>query len=133
MSTATLVREEKEIKSSVAPSEGPPLSRIERGQDEDVYDTRDDFDDLADELEGAAAGLSSTRRAMAHPAFAEILALGDPAISASLNRLKVSSNRPLWLRVLGTLTASPPGVGQSTIDDAANAWIRWGSQKRFAA
>lgn len=130
---ATIAREEKKAEDQVAFDGAPPLMRVEQSSDEASYDIRDDFNDLADELEEAAAGLSSTRRAMAHPAFAEILALGAPAIEASLDRLRVSSNRPLWLRVLGSLTAFPPGVGESTIDDAADAWIRWGSQMRFAA
>lgn len=87
---------------------------------------RDSFHELADELEDAAAGLSSTRRAARYPAFVEILALGDSVIPEVIERLKTSGNRPLWLRVLGTLTPFPPGAGESTIDDAADAWIRWG-------
>jgi hypothetical protein len=84
------------------------------------------FEQLAQELEEAAAGLSATRRAARLPAFNEILALGAEVVPDVIARLKVSSNRPLWLRVLGTLTPFPPGAGADTIDDAAEAWIRWG-------
>jgi hypothetical protein len=84
------------------------------------------FSELAEELEERAAGLSATRRAMKFPAFNEILALGDAVLPEVIARLKTSDNRPLWLRVLGTLTPFPPGAGAETVDDAAAAWIRWG-------
>ncbi len=84
------------------------------------------FAQLAEELEDAAAGLSATRRAMRLPAFNEILALGEDVVPDVIERLKTSDNRPLWLRVLGTLTPFPPGAGEETVDDAADAWIQWG-------
>src|ERR1700761_4804140 len=89
------------------------------------FDAQERFDVLADDLEAATFGLSSTRRAMSHPAFTEILALGSPAVTGALRRLKSSSNRPLWLRVLGTLTPFPPGAGQGDIDGAVVAWLAW--------
>ncbi|MBK5219293.1 MAG: hypothetical protein JJE35_05860 [Thermoleophilia bacterium] len=104
----------------------PVLVRAEElAHDEGAF-IRDSFEDLADELEQQAAGLSATRRAFRYPAFIEILALGDAVIPEVIERLKTSENRPLWLRVLGSLTPFPPGAGESTIDDAADAWIRWG-------
>lgn len=111
-----------------------PLSRnAESRADCEADDLRDRFDGLAEELEQAAAGLSSTRRAMVHPAFTEILALGDEVIPKCVNRLKTTSNRPLWLRVLGTLTPFSPGAGQQSIDAAAEAWLRWSHQSRSFA
>jgi hypothetical protein len=136
MSTPTAVRMDIQLESESESSseetvESAPLLRTEGlRSDPGTESARDAFNDLADELEAAAAGLSSTRRAMGHPAFAEILALGDAAIPALIDRLRFSNNRPLWLRLLGTLTPFPPGAGESTIDNAANVWIRWG---RFAA
>jgi len=128
MSTATIAR--APAQSAPATEDAPPLFRVqEQGPAEETFDAQDEFNELADELEDAAVGLSSTRRAMAHPAFAEILALGDSAIPRSLERLRHSSNRPLWLRVLGTLTPFPPGAGAATIDGAEATWIRWGIQK----
>jgi hypothetical protein len=84
------------------------------------------FEELADELEEDTAVLSATRRAMKLPAFREILALGDEVIPEVIERLKTSDNRPVWLRMLGTLTPFPPGAGEETIDDAADVWIQWG-------
>jgi hypothetical protein len=96
-------------------------------------DQRERFDLLADELETVTLGLSSTRRAMFHPAFTEILAMGQPAVPGALRRLRTSANRPLWLRVLGTLTPFPPGAGQDDIDSAVDAWLRWGGQQQGMA
>jgi len=131
MSTATLVRTDRSLEGNeefVEEFEGASaletLETFNPGDERTAI--RDAFSELADELEEAAAALSSTRRALRYPAFIEILALGDSVIPEVIERLKVSENRPLWLRVLGTLTPFPPGAGESTIDDAADAWIRWG-------
>jgi hypothetical protein len=101
------------------PMDGGLLADVKRS------DLQMKFSQMADELEEGAAVMSATRRAMKLPAFNEILALGDDVIPEVIERLKVSDNRPLWLRVLGTLTPFPPGAGEETIDAAADAWIQW--------
>ena len=102
------------------------LDRVEALKDDEQAAIRDSFEQLADELEESAAALSSTRRAIRDPAFVEILALGSSVVPDVITRLETSSNRPLWLRLLGTFTSFPPGLGQATIDEAADAWIAWG-------
>jgi len=131
MSTATLVRTDRSLEGNEGFVEEPEgASALESLETFDPGDKgaaiRDTFSELADELEDAAVALSSTRRALRYPAFIEILELGDSVIPEVIERLRVSENRPLWLRVLGTLTPFPPGAGESTIDAAADAWIRWG-------
>jgi hypothetical protein len=84
------------------------------------------FDELADELAYAARGLSSTRLASDHPAYAEILAMGEKAIPWLLARLETPGDRPIWLRLLGSLTRFQPGAGKDTIPEAAAAWVTWG-------
>lgn len=118
---------EEEVFDGPFPDEVPALERVEGGSaaESEHAAIRDSFEELADELEESTAGLGSTRRAISDPAFVEILALGDSVIPQVVNRLTTSHNRPLWLRLLGTLTSSPPGAGQATIDEAADAWIRW--------
>lgn len=103
-----------------------PLERADERKQDDRVLILDSFEELADELEESTAGLSSTRRAVKEPAFVEILALGKVVLPSVVERLRSSENRPLWLRVLGTFTAEPPGLGQRTIDEAADAWIAWG-------
>lgn len=86
---------------------------------------RDRFDVLADELAAATRGMSSTRRAVRHPAFRDILALGNDAIPYLVERLERDETRPIWLRLLGLLTSFQPGAGAESIDESAKAWIRW--------
>jgi hypothetical protein len=87
------------------------------------------FVELADELAAAARGLSSTKRAARHPAYGEILAMGDAAIPWLIERLEKPGDRPLWLRLLGSLTPFEPGAGRETISDAALAWVEWGKSR----
>lgn len=86
---------------------------------------RGEFDILADELAAAAAGVSSTRRLLSHPAYIGILALGEEAVPLLLERLRAGTHRPTWLTILGSLTALPPSAGAATIDEAASAWLKW--------
>jgi hypothetical protein len=148
MSTATAVRPQTGIRAegligfdeARSETEAAPVEETRRDEEETAWraihasllaDSKDSdvqirFEQLAEELEEAAAGLSATRRARNLPAFNEILALGEEVVPDVIARLKTSDNRPLWLRVLGTLTPFPPGAGMDTVDEAADAWIRWG-------
>jgi hypothetical protein len=87
------------------------------------------FEVLAHELAADAQGVSSTRRLRRHPAYVEILALGDRAIPLLLRRLERRDARPVWLALLGSLTSFQPGAGRETIEDAAADWIRWGRSR----
>jgi hypothetical protein len=84
------------------------------------------FEQLADELAQALRGLSSTRLAYGHPAYAEIMAMGDRTVPWLLERLEMPGDRPVWLRLLGSLTRFQPGAGKESIPEAAAAWIAWG-------
>jgi hypothetical protein len=131
---------EEDEEPSVTHAPEPPLDALTRSRHaEDREKPKDDetpvferllFDELADELAEATRGLSSTRRATRHPAYAEILALGDVAIPWLLERLEMPGDRPLWLRLLGSLKHFQPGAGQDTISEAAAAWIQWGKLHR---
>jgi hypothetical protein len=87
------------------------------------------FDELADELSYAARGLSSTRLALQHPAFAEITAMGNQTIPWLVERLETPGDRPIVLRLLGSLTRFQPGAGRDTIPEAAEAWIAWAKRQ----
>jgi hypothetical protein len=99
-----------------------PLAGENRNDDDD----RRLFDELADELAYASRGLSSTRLASRHPAYAEILAIGERCIPWLLERLEAPGDRPIWLRLLSSLTRFQPGAGKDTIPEAAAAWVAWG-------
>ncbi|MCW2570273.1 MAG: hypothetical protein JWO88_331 [Frankiales bacterium] len=115
-----------EAEESASSRDLSPLETLRSSVSIDDDARRTQFAELADELEIATAGLSSTRRASRHPAYGEILAMGDVAIPWLLERLEAPGARPLWLRLLGTLTSFQPGAGQETISESAKAWLRWG-------
>lgn len=93
--------------------------------------TADEFYVLADELEEAASAASSTRSVMVHPVYAEILELGKPALPLLIERLDDTRNRPIWLRLLGSLTTFHPGAGRETIPEAVAAWRRWAKSEGY--
>jgi hypothetical protein len=97
---------------------------------EDTDDARRVFEELADELSDATRALSSTRLALGHPAYAEIMAMGERCIPWLIERLETVGDRPIWLRLLGSLTRFQPGAGQETVPEAAAAWIRWNRQRQ---
>jgi hypothetical protein len=84
-----------------------------------------EFELLAEELSEVASVVSSTRRLVTHPAYLGILALGPCVIPLLLERLERGDNRPVWLRLLGSLTTFQPGAGADTIPEAAERWLRW--------
>lgn len=94
-----------------------------------LAETKARFEILADELEEASAAMSSTRRAVHHPAYVGVLALGEDVIPFLLQRLETSRSRPILLRLLGSLTAFQPGAGRETVAEAAAEWIRWGRRE----
>src|SRR5438105_5727881 len=86
---------------------------------------------LAKQLVDDAAGISAPRRLMRHPGYVEILTMGEAAVPLLLRRLETPGGRPVWLSLLGQITASPPGLGTDTIGDAAEAWVQWGRRSGY--
>lgn len=113
--------------------EDPPplLDRLSGTYDHAQSETEDAFALLADDLEAAMLVAGSTRRLAQHPAYTEVLAMGDKAIPLLLARLAYPGARPLWLRLLGSLTAYEPGAGKRTVHEAAAAWVKWGKLRGF--
>lgn len=109
------------------------LSPLQSQRDAEKGETTDSgrrlFDELADELAYATRGLSSTRLAAQHPAFVEIITMGDRTIPWLVERLETPGDRPIWLRLLGSLTRFQPGAGRDTIPEAAAAWMAWAKRQ----
>jgi hypothetical protein len=104
-------------------------SALERTPEADQSEIRFLFDQLADELGEDASVLSSTRRAMELPAFDELVALGEPAIPLIMERIDKAELRPVWMRLLATMTTFEPAAGSNSIDEAARRWIRWSKSR----
>ncbi|HEV3000178.1 MAG TPA: hypothetical protein VGW75_05500 [Solirubrobacteraceae bacterium] len=143
MSAATITRAEEaaeaeywdveEMGEDPAAAAQPLIERVSSSRlNASISESRLQFSLLADELESAMLGAGSTRRVSRHPAYAELVDMGDSAIPYLLERVREPGVRPLWLRLLSALTPFPPGAGCETISDAAAAWIQWGSVRGYA-
>ena len=67
-----------------------------------------------------------------HPAFRELIALGDPAIPLMLRALADPFNFELT-SALQTITGEAPASAGAAVDreGIAAAWLRWGRQRGY--
>lgn len=85
---------------------------------------------VADAWERDNVHRSALGRAARHPAFRRLRKLGGSSIALALRRL-TGSHRPLWLLFLSSTVSDRPAAGTETVEDAAQAWRRWGRQYRY--
>lgn len=87
---------------------------------------QDRFDALVSVWRSEVGVLSSTTKRIAHPAYAQIIALGEGAIPLLLRELQREPNH--WFCALRTLTHADPVLAaqRGRMDEMANAWIEWG-------
>jgi hypothetical protein len=89
------------------------------------------FQRLAAVWRAETAYVSSSSDLIAHPAFQEIVGLGQAAIPLLLRELAKRSGH--WHRALRRITgANPvPPADRGDIDKAAEAWLRWGKEQGY--
>ena len=90
------------------------------------------FQQLVDEWKAGTAGLSSPRSIAGHPAYSQIIALGEPILPLIFRDLR--DNGGWWYPALRTLTGVNPvpesARGHPELNDAA--WLRWGRKNGYA-
>jgi hypothetical protein len=74
------------------------------------------------------AVLSDSGRIVNHPAFQEIIALGEPVIPLMLRDLERAPHAWVWAlpRITGTNPVPPAEAGNMT--RMSEAWVRWGKE-----
>lgn len=93
------------------------------------------FRRLADKWHDETDLYSSTLRAIAHPAYLKIIAMGPKAIPLILREMKRGPGH--WLPAINALTeelraeGEDPANGCATSGDARAAWVRWGESKGY--
>lgn len=103
-----------------------PLSR--------EYNTlRRRFYALAAQWKDETAFLSSTSEIVRHPAYQEIIQLGNDVVPYILADLKISPNH--WFHALRTITSENPvePTLQGRMQEMSDAWIDWGRQRGMIA
>jgi hypothetical protein len=74
---------------------------------------------------------SSILRMIRHPAYQEIINMGEPVISLVLAELKREPD--FWFAALQKITGADPvpKVSAGRIEEMAKAWIEWGRDKGY--
>ena len=93
---------------------------------------RERFLELADQWENETVLLSRTDMATKHPAYREILDMGQLAIPLILERMQSHSGH--WIQALYDITgADPVDVSDyGNIDAMEASWYEWGKTNGFA-
>lgn len=104
----------------------------EWGPDETIP-AREEFEKLADEwLQNRPLGVDVAQMTQ-HPAYQEIISMGEPAIPWILQRLL---NKPdHWFVALHSITGANPVPPESKgrVREMATVWIEWGRQQGYGA
>ena len=92
----------------------------------------DKFYHLAEQWQSEVAGMSSTNRMSQHPAYQEIINMGNPIIPLLLSELK--KNPLYWLAALSAITGTNPikAEQKGRVKQMASAWIEWGKNQGYA-
>lgn len=90
-----------------------------------------EFSILAYKWETEVAGMSSTARMSEHPAYQEIILMGNKIVPLLLKELK--QNPLYWLSALQEITGEnpvqPEQVGRIKL--MAEAWLEWGKERGY--
>ena len=89
------------------------------------------FEELADKWERDTVLLSNSSQATRHPAYREILHIGQPALPLILQRMQTHSGH--WLHALHDITGADPvdPSDYGKIDAMMDAWLQWGERNGY--
>jgi hypothetical protein len=93
--------------------------------------TADRFQQLAAEWRKAVAPLSSVTKITEHPAYQEIISLGEDAVPLMLRELERQPDH--WFAALHALTGADPvpREDRGRMDRMAVHWVRWGKEHGY--
>jgi hypothetical protein len=89
------------------------------------------FQHLAEAWKAETAPLSSVRQKRQHPAYRQIIEMGEPAVPLILADLKRKPSHLFW--ALAEIThSSPAGLARAKdLLDVVNSWIEWGRTQGY--
>lgn len=85
------------------------------------------FENLADQWETETALESIVARKAMHPAYQRIIGMGGSVVPLILRRLRREPRQ--WFWALTAITGDDPAAGQTTVEGACAAWLRWGRER----
>lgn len=88
----------------------------------------DRFENLANQWEKETALLSNSSRAAEHPAYQEIISMGQPAVPLILKRMQSQGGH--WFQALHLITGSDPvnPKDHGEIGAMRKSWMDWGKR-----
>ncbi len=96
-----------------------------------VESIEEKFQRLASIWRAETAYVSSSSDLVAHPAFQEIVGMGQAVIPLLLRELENRTGH--WHRALRLIAGADPvpPPDRGNIDKAAEAWLRWGKEQGY--
>ena len=87
-----------------------------------------DFEKLADQWERETILLSNSSKAEEHPAYQEIIKMGQPAVPLILKRMQSQGGH--WFEALHQITDSDPvnPKDHGNIPVMQKSWLEWGKR-----
>ncbi len=80
------------------------------------------------------ANLTDNGQVMAHQAYCQIIAMGQPALRFILEEFADLAVQPApWWRALVSISGVNAAAKAATADEARQAWLRWGCDQGFLA
>ena len=120
----------------VTDSQGEKVSSdfVDEALDRDGRDAAETlrlFERLTAEWKRETAHLSSPPAIAEHPAYQEIIGMGEKAIPLILRDLQQTGGQ--WFRALRSITGESPiqPEDRGNIDAMAKAWVDWGKQHQY--
>lgn len=89
------------------------------------------FERLADEWEDATWAYSFPERKVMHRAYQRIIGMGEVVVPLILDRLQ-TRGPDHWFWALEMIQGENPASGSETMEQATEAWLRWGRDKSLA-
>ena len=90
-----------------------------------------EFKTLVEQWCAETGMLSSTSKKTSHPAYQQIIAIGEKAVPLILEELKERPSH--WFVALRSITGENPAPPEAAgyVEQLADAWIKWGQEKGY--
>lgn len=90
---------------------------------------KDRFEFLRDAWWEGTKYSSSTNDTVEHPAYQELIAMGDEILPFVLKDLEETNRH--WFHLLATVTGQDAAQGLTKVREAASAWVAWGKKEGY--
>lgn len=91
------------------------------------------FKTLAERWVDETEHISNLNKALAHPAYQQIIGMGRaaPSLIVPLLLKELEETRDHWLVALHEITGQDPSPEDSNFDEAVEAWLNWGKERGY--